>query len=512
MKIKHAVTLTMHAIVLGILVGCGGNEDESSKPIDSLNSARKTLRTADASSSAEPVSVDALLDWAELNYPNLFPPGPLTSSIQYQGFEYRIRAYFDSSGYRYLGVSSEGGIYGLGDFTNGLLQSFGQISDYSAHVRSQACDIYPQICGTSRYERPVLAVRSGYALGVRTDGAVLAWGTGIPNWNQDAAGMGNLIPGTSIRNTGIRAQGVAATETAAFALTSERKLLGWGSIGRVGGLETTTLQTKAEITEAAFPIGIRAIISGGRPLLAVRDDGTLWYSPGVGLWRTEPVIGTEWSALQFAGLPPISFATGTAGLADSEVAIGMDGSVWELKFDLTPVPRPFTDPTTGLPIVGYAYGATARNRPGLPAIKVARCDNVDCLALGTDGTIWTWRRTVSGPGNEIPAQLPSIPAAIDVWVVNFIFGQKYFLLLDATGQLWRLNEVIEASRAGTHRDPVALQGMTEIMALAHDSGTALILRRDGTVSGWGSNFGEVLGQNAPSNSEYVVQVPGVYLK
>jgi Tol biopolymer transport system component len=55
--------------------------------------------------------------------------------FNFQGVDYTIRAY---PGDRYLGITSTGAVYGLGDFTGGQLASFGSKADYAALALADA--------------------------------------------------------------------------------------------------------------------------------------------------------------------------------------------------------------------------------------------------------------------------------------------------------------------------------------------------------------------------------------
>ncbi|MFO1253088.1 MAG: hypothetical protein U1E77_18605 [Inhella sp.] len=89
------------------------------------------------------VGAKELFDWAEYKYPNLFPKGPQNFSLVHEGVSYTVRAY---PGGTYLGLTEDGRVYGLGAFTNGALQGFGRLADYTAQIQADSCTLYPGSC------------------------------------------------------------------------------------------------------------------------------------------------------------------------------------------------------------------------------------------------------------------------------------------------------------------------------------------------------------------------------
>lgn len=95
--------------------------------------------------STEPRVVDAsvLLDWAEYRLPTLFKAqtsllsraAPSSVPLSVGGTDYTVRAYPND---RYLAVSTGGAVFGLGDFTAGVLASFGNTADLAALVLADA--------------------------------------------------------------------------------------------------------------------------------------------------------------------------------------------------------------------------------------------------------------------------------------------------------------------------------------------------------------------------------------
>ena len=121
-----------------LLAGCGGAD---TGPVQAA--------AAPPAAAPAPAAIEAIvepgvvLDWAEYKFPSLFRAqtpvlsrsGPLSQPFNYQGVDYTIRAYVGS---RYLGITTDGAVYGLGDFTDGQLKGFGRTSDWVAQVLADA--------------------------------------------------------------------------------------------------------------------------------------------------------------------------------------------------------------------------------------------------------------------------------------------------------------------------------------------------------------------------------------
>ena len=90
-----------------------------------------------AAAAASPVSVDQLLAWAELRWPTLFPAGPATEAYRHEGRDYALRFYALTG--NFLGVASDGGVWGYGPFTGLQLTSFERIGDYTCQVDPERC-------------------------------------------------------------------------------------------------------------------------------------------------------------------------------------------------------------------------------------------------------------------------------------------------------------------------------------------------------------------------------------
>lgn len=142
------------------LQACGGSDDPSGAHRISQTWAWITRAAAQAAPNHLPgtegrkrvlatqgtIDPDLLLDWAERNYPELFPKGPTTGRLVADGVAYTVRHYAASG--NYLGVADDGGVWGYGPFTSNTLRSYGHVSGYTCLVSPGLCEPRPAVCRT----------------------------------------------------------------------------------------------------------------------------------------------------------------------------------------------------------------------------------------------------------------------------------------------------------------------------------------------------------------------------
>ena len=150
----RSVVLVWTAAVL--MAACGGGGDADTSRAQGFVARMATAQPAAAdtrkralAATATPVDAAAAFDWAEYAYPDLFPkvPAPQNFSLPYLGVLYTVRGYANGN---YLGVTPDNDIYGLGPFTNHELTRLGNLSEFAAQIRADACSVYPGSCDAKR--------------------------------------------------------------------------------------------------------------------------------------------------------------------------------------------------------------------------------------------------------------------------------------------------------------------------------------------------------------------------
>ncbi len=134
-----------------LTVGCGGNDAVPSmaqsmvQQIASAQSTGAEGRKKVLALTPATVDVDALFDWAEYKFPELFPAaGRLKFDLSYEGVNYKLRYYTTDN---YLGLTDTKEIWGLGPFTSNQLMKIGALSEYASLVVADECKVYPNRSG-----------------------------------------------------------------------------------------------------------------------------------------------------------------------------------------------------------------------------------------------------------------------------------------------------------------------------------------------------------------------------
>lgn len=127
---------------------------------------------------AAPVSSDELMAWAEATWPDLFPAGPASQPLRYEGIDYMVRLYPVTG--NATGVAADGGVWGLGPFTGQVLTSFGHIGDFTCLVAPERCPVVNPSCTTT--------VASGF--GGDLNAVYDAGGDGSADGDGGSAGVG----------------------------------------------------------------------------------------------------------------------------------------------------------------------------------------------------------------------------------------------------------------------------------------------------------------------------------
>lgn len=139
--------------VAALISACGGGDDAADGATAFAGrmraAAAPTVVTTTATAAATTVTATMALDWAEYKFPDLFPKAIAINynPVVYQGVTYTAREYRGAWGSRYLGVTPDGRIFGLGDFTGNNLQQFNDIAHWSAQILADQCSVYPGSCG-----------------------------------------------------------------------------------------------------------------------------------------------------------------------------------------------------------------------------------------------------------------------------------------------------------------------------------------------------------------------------
>ena len=343
-----------------------------------------------------------------------------------------------------LAVDHDGAVWVWGDNTYGQLGLGG-----STPPNAPTPQLVPGVSN-------IVAVAGGplHSLALRRDGLVYAWGR-----NEDSQlGIGNFNPGpfapVQVPNlNGVVAIAVGTSHS--MALRNDGSVWCWGSntsgqIGNGGSLSTTAYYP----TKSLAPSGIVAISAGYLHAAAVRSDGTVW-----------------------------SWGNGGNG----QLGNGSSSS-------------------TGVAMPVQVTGINS-------AIKVAS-GATNGMALGSDGTVWTWGDNTSGQLGDGTGQTSVVPIQLKnvTGVQSAAGGDSFTLLTRGSGTMlsWGMNnagQLGNGTTTGANQNPMpaAVNTITNAASISAGLFSGMALLSNGTVWGWGANYGQIGDGTSGSNKLNPVQ-------
>lgn len=410
-------------------------------------------------------------------------------------------------------------------------------------------------CPPGRAAQPQLATSSGFALALKADGTVLAWG------RNDGGQLGNGQAAIQVSARRIAAldnvRSVSVGSGHAHALRGDGTLWSWGN-GSSGALGDGTDVSKAfPVKVLGFSGTVSAVSSGLGHSLALTQDGAAW-SFG---WNYYGQLGNgqvvdQLTARKIAGLPTLQAVS--AGAIHS-LALDVNGAVWAWG------DNGFGQLGTGISATRALVPVKLATLAGITAISSSSASN---LALDNLGRVWAWGRGTWGAMGDgsttdrmFPGLVPGLPpiAAIQsgtlvnvaiardggVWVwgsnemgqfgddqygqqftpvrVAGLLGLQRFSIANAgVAAVDALGSVLTWGRNGSGQlgsgdtldrtRPGAVQGLPRMAQVAAGSDFCVAIGVDGSLWAWGSNGlgqladGSVAGSSVPVR---VVGMPGV---
>lgn len=150
-----------------------------------------------------------------------------------------------------------------------------------------------------------------------------------------------------------------------------------------------------------------------------------------------------------------------------------------------------------------AASPVASATPAFKAIAISTGSGTEqCMALMPDGTVWVW-----GESKDVPIQVPDLRD-----VVAIAAGSAFSLALRGDGSVWAwgLNTLgqlgIGSASTTPVANPVQVQQLTGVTAIAAGQTFGLALKDDGTVWGWGDNSTSQLGNGLSGTTPVTIPV------
>jgi alpha-tubulin suppressor-like RCC1 family protein len=319
---------------------------------------------------------------------------------------------------------------------------------------------------------PMVALGGNYAVALRSDGTVMAWG------GDDAGQLGtgrlpfSTTPGMVANLNSVKSIGVGVNHS--LAVHTDGTVWAWGENkdGQLGGGPSTM---RANATQVQGITNVVSACGGESFSLALRVDATVWA------WGS-----SNTGALGNGGFEPAPTPVAVTGLSQvtaiacgnsHALALRQDGSVWSWGSN--------NDGELG------DASTTMRTRPvqvqGMTDVKSISAGNFFSAALKSDGTVWEWgvrdgTHSQHGKPRVVPERSAGISGATAIAAsVNSV----RLIAVHADQQTWWNWE--------TGTVPVTMAPAGPIKSVAYGYGQFLFLKPDGTVlAGGGTNdFGNL---------------------
>jgi alpha-tubulin suppressor-like RCC1 family protein len=133
------------------------------------------------------------------------------------------------------------------------------------------------------------------------------------------------------------------------------------------------------------------------------------------------------------------------------------------------------------------------------------------LALGTDGSVWSWGFNGSGQlgdGKFVAEQTIPVRVAFLTNVVDIAAGTNHGVAVKSDGSVWSWG-LTDWRQPNPDRLPLRVIGLSDIVAVAAGYNFSLALRDDGRVFAWGDGSSGQLGDGSQAFRASPVQVSGL---
>ena len=231
-------------------------------------------------------------------------------------------------------------------------------------------------------------VSAGYNVtaAIKTDGTLWTWGGGGSGRLGDNTTTNKLTPVTTFAG-GTNWKQVSVGNAQCAAIKTDGTLWTWGSgsNGRLGTNDTT--QRLTPVTTFAGGTNWKQVSSGSSKCAAIKTDGTLW------IWGTAFSADLGTNDTTDRPTPVTTFAGGTnwkqvsAGGVSHCAAIKTDGTLWTWGSGSNGTLGNNSTTNRSTPVTTFAGGTNW---------KQVSSGNVQCAAIKTDGTLWTWGAGADG--------------------------------------------------------------------------------------------------------------------
>ena len=326
----------------------------------------------------------------------------------------------------------------------------------------------------------------------RQSGGAVGWGDN----EQGQLGDGTTLPQAApVPVAGLaQAAALAVGDKVSYATLADGSVRGWGS-NRTGMLTVAREERFSTPLVVRGIDGVTAVAAGYDYSLALRADGTVWGWGANHLAQLGDGTTTPRSVpVQVTG---VSGVTAICAGVNLSAALRSDGTVWTWGYVRQGLDGSyFTE-----------AGRRAIVMPGLADVVDIACGSAHLLARRRDGSVWAFGYNGEGQlGRGTTTLFESVPAPVTglagIVAIAGSYERAFAVSGDGSVFAWgsgagfaidvpMLGDGLRTSRS----TPIRIPGINDAVSIAsarHDNHT-IVLRRDGSLLAWGTNFSGELG-------------------
>lgn len=348
---------------------------------------------------------------------------------------------------------------------------------------------------------------AGHSLGLRADGALLAWGDNrsgqLGRGSTSEFGAAEAVAGLS----GVASFAVGVDHT--LAILADGSLFAWGLNSNAQLGNGDSLNQPAPVPISGFGAPVRSVAASRFASMAVAAPGSFWswglshHGDGRGFFSRLPgqIVGHPFVRLANGGWPNIF---------SHNLGLRSDGTVWAWGVN-----------RWGQLGLGHLTGAIEPQPvTGVSQVIALAAGGGHSLALTAAGSVYAWGLNDAGQvgsGTSEVRVLAPERVALPGIVVGIAAGQAHSLALLSDGRVFVWGENAEGPLGNgvqlASRTPQAVAGLgsSPIVSVGAGQRHSLALDAQGNVWGWGANDYRQLGDIGAVTSLRPVQVPGLNL-
>ncbi len=387
-------------------------------------------------------------------------------------------------------LKGDGTVYAWGDNTNGQL---GAENQYDNQKERAEVGQIPGLSGVT-----AIAAGPGYALALKNDGTVYAWGDNAYGQLGNGTKTETYVPAQVTGLTDVIQ--ISAGRLHSAAVTEDGSLYMWGNNNRGQLGDGTTDEHLIPVRISGLPAVYEAAAGGSHTAVAAENGIYAWGDNTYG-----------------------QLGDGTRTRRFSPVKTNLSGQIQHIAAGLSHTAAVRSDGTV------YTWGDNASGQlgdgtvtdsvhpaivSGLPAVQAISAGEAFCAAITEDGEVYTWGDNSYGQLGDGTTQSSALPVqTIDIENVEQISaGKQHAIAVSKANALfaWGSNSHYQIGINRTKSaQPIAVYRLDQIKTAAAGVHHNLAVREDGTVVAWGyNNFGQ-LGTGTNINYGDPVRIPNL---